>query len=87
MQGGFVNLDIVVRYDNPRHIPFCTEIEITHSILRLNNPVTLSCKRSIARWARPNVVLSWRSDNLTYNHSFSTINCSKAECLVSVTHV
>ena len=48
MQGGFVNLDIVVGYDNPTHILFCTEIEITHSILRLNNPVALSCKRSIA---------------------------------------
>ena len=33
------------------------------------------------------MVLSLRSDDLTYNPSFSTINCDKAECLSPVAHV
>ena len=33
------------------------------------------------------MVLSLRSDGLTYNPSFSTINCDKAECLAPVAHV
>ena len=33
------------------------------------------------------MVLSLRSDDLTYNLSFSTINCGKAECTAPVTRV
>ena len=33
------------------------------------------------------MVLSLRSDDLTYNPGFSTINCDKAECLAPVAHV
>ena len=33
------------------------------------------------------MVLSLRSDNVTYNPSFSTIDCGKAECSAVVTHV
>ena len=66
----------------------CRKVEFAHSIFRLNNRAILTHTRSIVRGTtRPNVVLSLRNDGLTYNPSFSTINCRKAECLVPVTHV
>ena len=73
----------------PHILPqFCTKIEFAHSIFRLNNLAILTYKRSIVRGTtRPNMVLSLRNDDLTYNPSFSTVNCVKAECLVPVTHV
>ena len=63
------------------------EIGFAHSIFRLNNLAVLSYKWSIARGARPSVILSLRSDGLTYNPIFSTINCGKTGCSAPATHV